>query len=112
MVGRFALAIFITVVSALVRMFWVIEHVSLMIDLDRILHGPVCQAANGARYQERFTGYENPAAKIFITDGPQGDGQQLVRSQGIIGDSLSGRLPGRPVEAVGEKPRAITPEQV
>ena len=62
MVGRFASAVFIAAVSALVRMVWVIYQVSLMNDLDRIRHGPVCQAAYGARHQERFAGFKNAAA--------------------------------------------------
>ncbi len=100
MVGGFTPVIFITPVLTPIRVVGVIDPVSLMNDLDWILHRPVCQAANGARYQERFTGYENPAAKIFITDGPQGDGQKLVRAQGIIRCCLHGRLAGCSMQAV------------
>ena len=112
MVGRFATAVFITAVVTLVWMVGIIYHITLMDDLDRACHGPVCQAADGARHQEFFAGFKNPAANIFVTDSPQRDGQKLVWPQRIIGRCLQSRLVGGRMPAIGEMTQAVLPEQI
>ena len=112
MVGGFAPGVLIAGIGPLVGLMGIVENLIAADNFNRMAHHPVRQTTDASRHQQFFTGRQNPAADWRVINGPQGDGQQLVGSQGIIGDSLASRLSGRRMQAVREKPQIIIPEQI
>ncbi|OPY09579.1 MAG: hypothetical protein A4E68_00425 [Syntrophaceae bacterium PtaB.Bin095] len=85
MIGRFAARIFVTGVAAPVGAPGIVEKLLLMADFQGQPHGTVGEAADGAGNEQLPAGFQDRAADFRVADRPQGEGQQLIGAQGVVG---------------------------
>ncbi len=80
----------------------IVDDFAVMNDRQGSLDRTIRQASDGSGDQQLFTGRQYRSTGLHISDSAQGQGKQLIGSEGIIRLGLFCRYTGARVQAIGK----------
>ena len=97
MIGGFAAGVLVAFVVGPEGVVGIVEQLAVALDGEGEGDGAVGEGADGAGDEEFRAGLEDAGAERGVGDGTEGDGEELVGPQVVIGGGIARALcPGRP----------------